>query len=120
MKRFTSKRLSGEMISTCEDGWAIELPPTNVTHPIRLDCPLQISSGAVGPRTNKGGGLSEGKASWRIVRRVSLTLTFPRTQAMTSLCLSSWLSCQPDSFSVLGAFSFERRVSVCVAMRVFP
>src|SRR5438093_13627000 len=120
MKRFTSKRLSGEMISTWEDGWAIELPPTNVTHPIRLDCPLEISSGAVGPRTNNGGGLSEGRASSRIVRRVSLTLTFPRTQAMTSLCLSSWLSCQPDSFSLVGSFSFERRVSVCLDMRVFP
>src|SRR5207237_4379668 len=99
MKRFTSKRLSGEMISTWEDGWAIELPPTNVTHPIRLDCPLQISSGAVGPRTNKGGGLSEGRASWRIVRRGYLTLTFPRTQALTNLCLPRWLSATADAVS---------------------
>src|SRR5438270_11345159 len=105
MKRFTSKRLSGEMISTWEDGWAIELPPTNVTHPIRMDCPLQISSGAVGPRTNKGGGLSEGRASWRIVRRVSLTLTFPRTQDMTRLYHSTWLSCQSDSSSIIGHYS---------------
>src|SRR6266702_7010041 len=120
MKRFTYKRLSGEMISTWEDGWAIELPPTKVTHPIRLDCPLEISSGAVGPRTNNGGGLSPGRASRRIVRMVSLTLTFPRTQAMTSLCLSSWLSCHPDSFSLVGSFSLGGRVSLCVAMRVSP
>src|SRR5438552_1636573 len=44
MKRLTSKRLSGEIISTRPDGWAIELPPTNVTQPILFELSLEISN----------------------------------------------------------------------------